>query len=537
MDLQKSQLGFLQALLHKILSQRPSLINLLFSPYEQMQAVARLRNEPGSECLVWSINELRRAIRKWRDNDDSGLYLHVDGIDEIDCEPLELAHLLNELSAYPKVKILAAGRYHPDFDFCIEAHKKLNIHELTEPDILQFIIDTMNQPQLWALLSPGRAAEEFAKVVREIVLAAQGVFQWVSIVAKSLVQGMRRFEKFDRLFSRLQEYPKDLDDLYRFLYLNIEARYASDAAFWLLTVFYARTTTSLETYYVSQAEFYDKYDTQWLATRIRGRRTGKSEESRTMQQRIQTQCPHFFDMNKTKIKFAHLTILDFLVKNEKAMIQELSLHLAPGKSPRLSDAAISILSDKPKYYRRDLNFRKYFEVCCHTTTVHLYTLLKQGVTDDVILLWEQLKACTKFRVDNGSHSTSTLMPTSEGWVRETMLETVDRLHQLEGKMLHAITLFARIEPHTLCKVQETASILNLDHGEREMLLLEWDCDATDDQIFKIPEGNLGLKYADFVVSKLFPSGVAWNCFSLQRLLELTRAGFIGSETEFVTHPI
>ena len=277
MNLQKSKRGLLQSLLHQIFSQRGWMMDDVFSLTEMKQAAIDAKKAP-DRSATWSLNELRRILRKWRDYDDAYLYLHVDGIDEIDCEPIELANLLNEITEYPKVKVLAAGRYHADFDACFDSSKKLKIHELTEPDILRYVVDNLNHPTMLDLLTESTDRVEFVKLTTEIISAAQGVFQWVKIVVESLMRGIRHFEDFDALMSRLREYPQDLDDLYRFLYNNIDPRYKQSAALWLLLIkeqlrqFGQR---QLSSYCIAQLDAHDIRDPGFLVKRLQKGRSGE----------------------------------------------------------------------------------------------------------------------------------------------------------------------------------------------------------------------------------------------------------------------
>ena len=199
------------------------MIDHVFSLTEMKQAIIDAKKAP-DHSSIWSLNQLWRILRKWRECDNAYLYLHIDAIDEIDCEPIELVNLLNEITEYPKVKVLAAGRYRAGFDACFDSSKKLKLHELTEPDILRYVIGKLNQPTILDLLTPSTGRVEFVQLITEIVSAARGRFQWVKLVVESLLRGMHRFENFGMLIFRLREYPQELQDLYVFLYDENESR-------------------------------------------------------------------------------------------------------------------------------------------------------------------------------------------------------------------------------------------------------------------------------------------------------------------------
>ncbi|KAL9060177.1 MAG: hypothetical protein Q9162_000791 [Coniocarpon cinnabarinum] len=126
-----------------VLKQSRVKLDLIFSVKEQKQAIIR-SNKSNSEDNVWSIHELGRAFRTWRCLNDSKLYLHVDGIDETHSTYAEITHILTDITAYPNVKVLAAGRWTPEFHEAF--HRTLALHETTKLDILHYVVDKLNGP-------------------------------------------------------------------------------------------------------------------------------------------------------------------------------------------------------------------------------------------------------------------------------------------------------------------------------------------------------------------------------------------------------
>ena len=161
MSLQKSHTGFLRSLLLQILKQRPNLMNVLFTEREQRDAIARSRHYDDQDN-VWSVEELTRAFRTWRRCDDSKLYLHVDGIDEVDSSYLEITNILLSMIEQKDVKILAAGRWAPEFYDTFS--ETLGLHETTELDILQYTVDNLNKPQVTNILDDPTA--QFLSIVK-----------------------------------------------------------------------------------------------------------------------------------------------------------------------------------------------------------------------------------------------------------------------------------------------------------------------------------------------------------------------------------
>ena len=368
MNMQKSQSGFLRSLLYQIFSQRRDAINNVFTATEQNKAIARA-SEANYDEDVWSDREMLRAFRKWRESDDVKLYLHVDGIDEIDATYAMITQMITDMAEHENVKILVAGRWSPEFQATFP--HTLALHETTSLDILQFTVDNLRQPQVIEILDlPG---EQFLSIVKELVEAAQGVFQWVKIVVQSLLHGVHRFERFSQLKARLLEYPRELDQLYWFLYNSIEANHMSDAAYWLLTVCLSvnwpdmrlasslnhrqndlRSATSTMSFSsginARQMALIDKFDVDnpiCLENMLRYTNSPGNTldaQAKVIQRRMRSQCPHFFDIGPAqegcKISLAHRTVLDFLTISE---IQDrLQKNLLSGKDPLFGLIAVNV---------------------------------------------------------------------------------------------------------------------------------------------------------------------------------------------------
>lgn len=526
LSLQKTQLGLLLSILHQILSQTPSAIDKLFSPVEKSQAFLRWKDQTVSNS-VWSIRQLRRALKEWRDVDKTSLYLHVDGIDESECKPSELAHLLEKLTKLANVKVLAAGRYHPDFDAVFDPQQKLNMHELTETDILRYVVDNINQPKLEKLLNPAEKSAQIFSLVHEVVTAAKGVFQWVKIVIESLICGVHRFEDFNELFHRLKEYPKDLDDLYRFLYDNIETRYARRAAFWLATIYYASSSHSwssftFQTPHMVEAEAYDFRDMQWFEKNEPTSYLNKfmKNASLLIQHRMQTQALHFFDFGKRgkyvkEITFAHRTIFDFLGKDNEAMLKRLLLHLGPEKSPALSVLATLVLVK----IGRNLSSAER-----RLLLPELLKILKQGFADRVFSFWSQLKTYIEREVRDKRFGVLDLenparVPTFEGWAEETYFETIKRSGNYKGRLLHLAALRMGQGDAKLSLKLMSGMAVNMECDEEEKGLFVAECIVA---LRNTVDPSTAEKALSSFIRTLFPQGIRNPSIGLERVLELLR---------------
>lgn len=86
---------------------------------------------------------------------------------------------------------------------------KLQVHEHTESDIRKYVQDTLGNDakfQDWR-----KTDDRCPDLVNEIVANAEGVFLWVFLVLRSLLEGLTNADRIIDLQRRLEEIPRDLD--------------------------------------------------------------------------------------------------------------------------------------------------------------------------------------------------------------------------------------------------------------------------------------------------------------------------------------
>jgi hypothetical protein len=66
---------------------------------------------------------------------------------------------------------------------------------------------------------------EAPKLVNELVMKSDGVFLWVSLVVKSLLNGLTNGDRISFLRRRLEEIPSKIESLYRYMLIQIEPIY------------------------------------------------------------------------------------------------------------------------------------------------------------------------------------------------------------------------------------------------------------------------------------------------------------------------
>lgn len=225
-SLQKSQSGLLRSLLFDILDKNKYLIPSVLSTLCRA-AVAEKSHSLPEPTLAELKNAFQNLIRQ--KVAPLNICLFIDGLDEYDGDQNELCGLFTQVAASPYIKIIVSSRPIPP---CIEAFShgaKLRLQDLTHDDIQLYVESKLtshpNIHKLEALEGPATT-----ELVQDITKKASGVFLWVMLVVKSLLQGLQNFDHIVDLQRRVDMLPADLENLYRQMFQSMSPIYKEQAS-------------------------------------------------------------------------------------------------------------------------------------------------------------------------------------------------------------------------------------------------------------------------------------------------------------------
>ena len=233
---QRSQTGLLRALLFQILQHRPELIHTIFP-----EEYAMLRDQPphaGRDFPrhSWSLRRLQDAVRRLIDVQglEMNICLFIDGLDEFEGNDDQndrqyLIELFRNLVSSPSIKVCLSSRPLLIFEESFKKTPGLRLQDLTSGDIRRFVTDCLsNDPRMRQVRENDPLQQhDFEK---EICNKAQGVFLWVKLVVRSLLDGVSNSDRMADLRARLDLLPADIEDLYRHMIANIEKIYLKGAS-------------------------------------------------------------------------------------------------------------------------------------------------------------------------------------------------------------------------------------------------------------------------------------------------------------------
>jgi len=222
--LQMSRIGLLRSLLYQVLTQCPDEIPRLFPDRWQFREYFSYDYRP------WDWSELSDALKKLVNKQEKFFIFLIDGLDEFDGDGAELSEFLLELvSASPNVKLSVASRPWPVFEDAFRRQPSLRMEDLTSVDVALFVTDKLAESYMFSRLQeldPSSADT----LIETVTGMSSGVFLWVVLVVRSLIEGLRDGDTIKDLYSRLLLLPKDLEALFEKMLGNLEPAHAEQAS-------------------------------------------------------------------------------------------------------------------------------------------------------------------------------------------------------------------------------------------------------------------------------------------------------------------
>ncbi|KAK6849217.1 hypothetical protein PG995_013050 [Apiospora arundinis] len=214
-ELQKSEEGLMRALLFEILRGDPQLIVGIRKDLKDSATLAEQ-----AQAQTWTRPTLLKVFEVLMDQKlDAKFCFFIDGLDEYRGNTRELIKLVQKLVSYPNIKICVSSRPEAEFRHAfgegdnVDWHIKLE--DLTSTDICR---------QLQG------SDSGYSDIAEQVTLRAQGVFLWVFLVVRSLLDGATHDDRIADMRRRLDALPDDLDDFFRDMLDRVPKAYRAQSA-------------------------------------------------------------------------------------------------------------------------------------------------------------------------------------------------------------------------------------------------------------------------------------------------------------------
>lgn len=339
--LQKSQEGLLRSMLYQVLRRCPALISKAFPGHWYPYISGGL--SPGSSSQFLTISELLAAFQRIATELASckiKLFFLIDGLDEYDGKPNDIIHLIEVLKTSNQVKICVSSRPWNEFEkvYGQDASRKLYVESLTKQDIESYVRDTLEKDPSYQDLVEEEGDGQSLDLVQDIVDAAQGVFLWVFLVVRSLLEGLTNADRVVDLQRRLRLLPTDLNEYFERILFTIDSFYRRQTAQMFQVTLVSREILPLMSYW-----FVHQHDAE-LAFKLMVEPLSIQKTTvrlKQMRKRLNACCKGLLEVNfydasnyndstlsssilfDWKVDFLHRTVRDFLILPDmQAMLDE-----------------------------------------------------------------------------------------------------------------------------------------------------------------------------------------------------------------------
>ncbi|KAF2476737.1 uncharacterized protein BDR25DRAFT_339639 [Lindgomyces ingoldianus] len=228
-SMQKSQQGLFQSLLYEIFSHAPDLM-------KQACPIRWQAAEVGESQEPWTIEEISDTIKRTIGlaTDSIKFCFFVDGVDEYIGDHFEMVRVLESFARLPNVKICVSSRPWNVFEdaFGKDSDQKFYLQDLTRGDIDRYVRSKLKQHPAWKTLT--HDDERYKAIATEIIEKAQGVFLWVFLVVRSLLEGLSNGDTLSLLQERLRRIPTDLRDFFKYMLDSLDPIYNQHVAHFFL---------------------------------------------------------------------------------------------------------------------------------------------------------------------------------------------------------------------------------------------------------------------------------------------------------------
>jgi hypothetical protein len=376
---QKSLYGLCRSLLHQVLVADAELTQLLLP--QMWQEVYRSEDEnhppPSPAELKYAFEELAGM-----DLGSRKICFFIDGLDEFEGDISSAIGLFERLGRNPDIKLLVSSRPIPACVSAFEAQPQMRLQDLTKGDISIYIRDTIARHGYVSRLDqihPGSVE----MLITDLQEKACGVFLWVILACRSLLQGFASYDRLGDLQRRIDELPRELEDLFQLILRRIDKLYWDQAAKLLLITYWsqrAEPSRPMSALSLSLLEEHD-LDLRKITTFRRLSSTERFTQLEMLEGRLLSRCcglletkflrgsenvsisavQHLDDTECGSVTFMHRTVFEFLnapgvleldcfkVQDEDfdayAVLAGISLHAAWTNHEHQAEVPVSHLND------------------------------------------------------------------------------------------------------------------------------------------------------------------------------------------------
>ncbi|KAI0377875.1 hypothetical protein F5Y04DRAFT_171081 [Hypomontagnella monticulosa] len=211
--MQRSMSGLKRSLLHATLCNTPDIVHELF-PGQWSSAKERGPLQITDSDIATAFDALTRRpghFERYR------LVFFIDGLDEYEGDSDEMVkQLFQWVESNPEdIKICVSSRELLVFQERFRHCRKLRMHKITYHDIEAYVKAKISANEDF---KSSNNQEKILQIAHTIIHKAEGVFLWVEVVIRGLLEGLLAEDRLEDLEQKVNELPPELEDLFNELF-------------------------------------------------------------------------------------------------------------------------------------------------------------------------------------------------------------------------------------------------------------------------------------------------------------------------------
>jgi hypothetical protein len=257
LQVQKSLQGVLTTLLYQIVKSQPRLLSLIMPLGTPRWSKPSLTQTPE---YVWTTEALQYALLELMTQTTYQLNvcMVVDALDEHEEDREDHNSMINFFvrlnkdhstvnpPEVPRLKIIVSSRPERIFVNRLEGNKGFDIQHFTRIDIQKYVHNHLGNVMDDNFKDDEKESTKLDEFKKTLVEKAQGVFLWVALVVRNLLDLWERdVRDLWELEARLEQLPAGLEELYEYMLNRIEFEDREEAFYMLEMVLRARQPLSV----------------------------------------------------------------------------------------------------------------------------------------------------------------------------------------------------------------------------------------------------------------------------------------------------
>ncbi|KAK8855235.1 nacht nucleoside triphosphatase [Apiospora arundinis] len=360
-SLQKTIEGLLRSLLFDIFTQKPQLMQIAVPDlwYAHSGSISTRQHDPQTvqPQRHWSVSNMTAALQRLASDTsvDQRFCIFIDGLDEYHGDHLDVIKVVKSLAEGRNFKLCVSSRPWNVFEDSLggELVKKLYVHDLTAHDIQEYTSSTLGEDSNWKAGS--LSDPRYQSLIDTITSRAQGVFLWVLLVVRSILEGVSDGDSIYLLEQRLERIPRDLEPFFRQILSSVSSLYYRQMALYFRVALEAmQPLTLMHYYYLDQC--FESHQSVFDALIKPMDNYDIFTRHSTMRRRINARCKGLLEIHLVpsetrpylshQVTFLHRTVRDYLRTDEMTKYLENILDDYPANTTMLT-AYIGLLKALP----------------------------------------------------------------------------------------------------------------------------------------------------------------------------------------------